>query len=1646
MEVNESLVSTLLSMGFPDEGDIREALRIAKNDVSEAISVLVNDTRPAENVNNSTGFPCDLSSPSMAVVPMVTSTTAVDGGDPGASPCVGEEMHIDEPAAAAAGFPLAALLELEGRTFTEKWSIPFKQHESLCVCMQACTRLARDQLLEAEENATRFINRALPECFQKLLNSSQVNTWMHDIQEGIFDMLNFLIELIAERLGYTPMCCQLMELLALALNPQTEYHKRHKAKKTDKNFWKDKLRESLNSERLFSSSSNLNLHRDPYGYLCHLINKFASCKGFERLRNLCSAPDATVNDLAYALFPFGLCAEQVSTDTFQDYLKAACERALTMCTNLGKDDLKRRDLRVFQLLSGVRLLYLRFRDKEVSACDQARTNLVQAMLGSGRFNSRMNGLKELGCMMATAKDPSSAKKRQSIGLEPLLQWMQEKEVLSLALGDGHSLDNMQMCDGVKEIVEFIGAKLSVSDVTKLWHMAHSSPALFPVLAAAASRLPEDTLGHLLQLVQADWKAAKGRSDNWSKLVELVGLAAKEKALQILWEMAHESGLGRQQIDCVLQQHLALLKDYAKDNLRRQYLTKCVANIKAKQLVYPSVSYLYQLCSSLSNGYKNDAKNTLNEWNQGHELVLVLVTSIKDHQRDCYKQFGQHLCAISSLDGNYTHEEYLRLHLDLIHYILRNADLYLTKIRVLEMWTALISGDSSTETDRDAFFNWLVRSFDDLEDKTRKELFENHFLQLDIAKVTPNGFSCFKYFFERINQAAGNLTIVQPTSFNSERKLTVEKLELFGSSYLWSLYLRSDRPAVFRAALDCLMDCYYRCVSIRLKAGSAANDLHKRFLNDCFGHLNDSGSKGTSGVLRLLEFYLQTAESDYQHKRLRPLHCATYPGEEMQLRVDCDRPKRAAFQLAVHSHLTFGKLREELAIALNCDSASRRCARMAASVPARLRPDPTQPDKPIDAHARLADVKSPSSDACSALERALPSNLLADDSRTYPLLKRCLRQGVYEAAAVLDLLPTCPDPVLADDLSADSPLLTYSLQCLFSMPECAEQHATRLVQLAPERLTPRQLYLVGHLVSKSVSACDPQQQRLPDGLAAHLLACAASLRDTREPVGQAPACAILLNTLFGLPGFRPADVVSLSGFQSALLDLLVACPSQRVRQTLSQLLLQRVATPDCPELVPTLHSLLEGLPLPYWHSSVTGVRQASLHLLCNCAERVASVEQDWLTGFQLSQTAACQCQQEEDALLAGHLRLLAAAWQADPPDPSAGERLLPQLIGAFLMPADSHCRAGPLSRPAIYDLLLQLCASNCRCLRALSLALRPLHRIHGWEVPAPPEPRGQCGLVGLKNGGATCYMNSVLQQLFMVPGLAAAVLSTPDPTATAGDEQNTATAATTVATAASGSSVDGGGSSESGDGALYQLQLVLAHLLELQQQYYVPDQLWANFSLWGEKVNPREQQDAFAFFQALIDQTDEQAKRPLLSAFFRGRFKHLIESEQCEHRCELEEDFYGLHLPVQSGSLEAALHAFVRGETMQADNAYSCERCGNRKVTALRRTRIASLPPVLCFHLKRFDYDWLRGQPLKSDLYFSFPRRVELGPFMASAAGASSGDSASDGPQQQQQKEQEMQEQQQPSNYNLVGVVIHSGKASAGHYYSLVRERRPGELG
>ncbi|VDP89784.1 unnamed protein product [Echinostoma caproni] len=177
------------------------------------------------------------------------------------------------------------------------------------------------------------------------------------------------------------------------------------------------------------------------------------------------------------------------------------------------------------------------------------------------------------------------------------------------------------------------------------------------------------------------------------------------------------------------------------------------------------------------------------------------------------------------------------------------------------------------------------------------------------------------------------------------------------------------------------------------------------------------------------------------------------------------------------------------------------------------------------------------------------------------------------------------------------------------------------------------------------------------------------------------------------------------------------------------------------------------------------------------------------------------------------------------------------------------------------------------------------------------------------------------------------------------------------------------------------------LLESQLEYYDPSGFWKSFRPWdtSEAVNPREQQDAFDFFQALIDQLDEELKKlkrePFFQAIYQGIFLDSKFCDECEHRYDREEVFSAINLAVRVHDLQEALNQFVRGEVLDGDNAYYCERCRMKRRT-VKRMSVHTLPPVLCLHLKRFDFDWDRQVPIKFSDHFTFPRQLDMSPYMA----------------------------------------------------------------
>ncbi len=108
----------------------------------------------------------------------------------------------------------------------------------------------------------------------------------------------------------------------------------------------------------------------------------------------------------------------------------------------------------------------------------------------------------------------------------------------------------------------------------------------------------------------------------------------------------------------------------------------------------------------------------------------------------------------------------------------------------------------------------------------------------------------------------------------------------------------------------------------------------------------------------------------------------------------------------------------------------------------------------------------------------------------------------------------------------------------------------------------------------------------------------------------------------------------------------------------------------------------------------------------------------------------------------------------------------------------------------------------------------------------------------------------------------------------------------------------------------------------------------------------------------------------------------------------------------------------------------------RQVDTVKRLLIKELPPVLAIQLKRFDYDWERECAIKFNDYFEFPRELDMEPYTVAGVAKLEDDEAPP----ESQVIAENSDPKHSSRYRLVGVLVHSGQASGGHYYSYIVQR------
>ena len=300
--------------------------------------------------------------------------------------------------------------------------------------------------------------------------------------------------------------------------------------------------------------------------------------------------------------------------------------------------------------------------------------------------------------------------------------------------------------------------------------------------------------------------------------------------------------------------------------------------------------------------------------------------------------------------------------------------------------------------------------------------------------------------------------------------------------------------------------------------------------------------------------------------------------------------------------------------------------------------------------------------------------------------------------------------------------------------------------------------------------------------------------------------------------------------------------------------------------------------------------------------------------------------------------------------------------------------------------------------------------------------------GLENLGCTCYMNSVIQQLFMIVPFRNSIQTVKNQR----EEDNKS------------------------EDTLYHTKLLFASLLNTGSSYHNPEHFFKTIKdIDGSNLNPLEQRDADEFLARFFDVLEPQIKgtpeEKRLGNIFAGTYNNQMICIDCPHKSERIEEFTTVPLQVKNkNSLQEGLDSFIESEILQGDNAYYCDKC-EKKVSWRRRTCMQKLPNILVIALKRFEIDYNTMQHSKINERVEFPMELDMNKYTDKELEKidllkemeEMNWSYEDLPEDKKQI-YDFKYPEQYYTYSLRGIVVHMGEANSGHYYSYIKDTRTGE--
>ncbi|XP_033109821.1 ubiquitin carboxyl-terminal hydrolase 48-like isoform X2 [Anneissia japonica] len=324
-----------------------------------------------------------------------------------------------------------------------------------------------------------------------------------------------------------------------------------------------------------------------------------------------------------------------------------------------------------------------------------------------------------------------------------------------------------------------------------------------------------------------------------------------------------------------------------------------------------------------------------------------------------------------------------------------------------------------------------------------------------------------------------------------------------------------------------------------------------------------------------------------------------------------------------------------------------------------------------------------------------------------------------------------------------------------------------------------------------------------------------------------------------------------------------------------------------------------------------------------------------------------------------------------------------------------------------------CRRNCRgnpnCLTGLGEKdwLGTIDDEYWLEIEDPnEEKRPEGSFVGLKNLGATCYVNTFLQVWFHNEDFRRALYQW---TPVKGNSNGTLTeGSVSEATESAPSTVSG------------HLQLIFA-LLQYSRRRYIDPSDFIN-CLGLDTALQQDAQEFCKLLLSLLEDTLSRDPNPLVQRIiqdqFCGQYAYTTRCNNCLTSSSRPSRFYELDLNIKGHKdLNECLEEFLQEERLEGANQYFCSTC-NSKQNAARKIQLQDLPPVLNLQLLRFVFDRQTGMKKKLNTYIQFPEFLNLSEYFTNKDVA--------------------------VEYELKAVLIHRGpSAYSGHFIAHIRDEKSG---